>query len=115
MPKSAVFAALCLAGLAGPALAQSHDAAQTIPDFSGGWARLGDMVETYDVIPGHTGGNPQTVDPKYPHVGATGTAAQWISSLDNPILKPETRAKLKAITEYDIQGISHIKDEGVCT
>jgi hypothetical protein len=116
MLKSSVLAGLCVASLAGPVLAQSNEAVRKIPDFSGGWGRIGALVETYEVIPGSAGGRPQTVDPKHPHIDGAGggTDVQWISSLDNPTLKPETLAKLKAITEYDIAGISHIKDEGVC-
>jgi hypothetical protein len=88
---------------------------ETVPDFSGGWARIGDLVETYETIPGYQGPGPMLMDPLHPHVeGGSGTDVQWVSQLDNPILKPETRARLKTITDAELRGISHLKDEGVC-
>ena len=90
--------------------------AQKIPDFSGGWARIGDLVEMFEAIPGYAGAGPMLVDPKHPHVdgGDSVLANQWVSALDNPILKPETLARLRPITEAEINGIPHIKDEGLC-
>jgi hypothetical protein len=91
--------------------ADSHDR----PDFSGGWARIGNLVETFEAIPGHAGAGPMLVDPLHPHIeGSTGQEVQWVSQLDNPILKPETRAQLQVITEGELRGVSHLKDEGVC-
>jgi len=88
---------------------------QPAPDFSGGWARVGELVETYEAIPGNKGAGPMLVDPLHPHVeGGSGQQVQWVAQLDNPILKPETKARLKTITDAEIDGISHLKDEGVC-
>lgn len=86
-----------------------------IPNFSGGWARIGDLVETFEAIPGYSGAGPILVDPLHPHVeGGSGQQVEWVAQLDNAILKPATRAKLKAITEKELQGIPHLKDEGLC-
>ena len=67
---------------------------QEIPDFSGGWARIGEFVENFEAIPGYEGAGPMAIDPFHPHGDNTyGQALQWIAALDNPILKPETLAK----------------------
>jgi hypothetical protein len=98
----------------GYALSQT-ESNQKIPDFSVGWARIGDMVETFEEIPGHTGGGPVTIDPKYPRVqGGVGDELRWVADLSNPIFKPHTLAKIRAIAEAEIKGIPHIKDEGMC-
>jgi hypothetical protein len=113
MTKSALFLGISLA-LAWPALADPESAnSDTIPDFSGGWARIGDLVETFEPIPGSTAGGPVLVDPKHPHEQG-GDALEWVAALDNPILKPETRAKLRTITQAEIEGVPHLKDEGLC-
>jgi len=114
MPKSALLLGVFLGAFAWPALADPEATGDSIPDFSGGWARLGNLVETFETIPGNAGAGPMVVDPKYPHSEGGDGPLQWVSSLDNPILKPETRAKLRAITEAEINGIPHIKDEGMC-
>jgi hypothetical protein len=115
MRKSALLLGIVLGAVAWPALANPEAAGdQNIPDFSGGWSRIGNLVETFETIPGNSGAGPMLVDPKYPHAEGGDGSLQWVSSLDNPILKPETRAKLRAITEAEINGIPHIKDEGMC-
>src|SRR5437763_5538305 len=96
------------------AAAASADAQTlTIPNLSGGWTRIGDLVETYEKIPGFAGAGPLLVDPKHPHVDGVGQP-WWVASLDNPILKPETLARLRVITEAEIEGTGHLKDEGLC-
>lgn len=117
MPKSVLLLGVALAGLTWPGLAVSQSASsQKIPDFSGGWSRIGDQVETFEPVPGATGGGPITIDPKYPRVqgGVGAEQLRWVADLSNPILKPETRAKLKFIVDNEIVGIPHIKDEGMC-
>jgi hypothetical protein len=116
MLKSALLTGLCAAALiwSGYASAQG-DSSEKIPDFSVGWARIGDMVETFEPIPGHTGGGPVTIDPRYPRVqGGVGDELRWVADLNNPIFKPETLARIRAIAEAEIKGIPHIKDEGMC-
>ena len=117
MSRSALLLGILFGGLAWPVLADSETgSAPKIPDFSGGWARIGTNVETFEAIPGNTGPGPMLVDPKHPHVDGTEIQSEtvWAAALDNPILKPETLAKLRTITEAEINGIPHVKDEGLC-
>lgn len=117
MRKSAVLMSLFVGSLLWPASAISQgSSAQKIPDFSGGWARIGDMVETFERIDGDTGPGPITIDPKYPRVqgGFGADQLRWVPDLSNPMLKPETREKLAKIWDAEIKGIPHIKDEGHC-
>src|SRR6266850_390025 len=108
-------AVLLAAGVSFPAGLLQAATPQQIPDFSGGWERIGSLVETFEAIPGEKGPGPMLVDPLHPHgEGGSGQQVQWVAKLDNPILKPETRARLKAITDAEIEGISHLKDEGLC-
>src|ERR1700680_4758865 len=113
MPKSALLLGVFVGAFAWPALADP-EAADSIPDFSGGWARIGNLVETFEAIPGNTGAGPLLVNPRYPHAEGGDGPLQWVAALDNPILKPETLAKIRAITEAEINGVPHIKDEGMC-
>jgi hypothetical protein len=114
MPKSALLVGLFLGGLAWPLSAASETSGtKKIPDFSGGWDRIGTLVETYEPIPGHAGAGPLLVDPLHPHVNGSAELT-WAPALDNPILKPETLAKLRPIAEAEIRGIPHIKNEGRC-
>ena len=115
MPKSALLLGVFLGGFAWPVLADPETGgAEKIPDFSGGWARIGNLVETFEAIPGNPGAGPMLVDPNHPHVEGGDGPLEWVAALDNPILKPETLAKLRAITEAELIGIPHVKDEGIC-
>jgi hypothetical protein len=115
MPKKklALPFGVLLTWLAWPAAAVPETGAQKIPDFSGGWDRMGALLETYEAIPGHGGAGPLLVDPRHPHVNGSRDLI-WAPALDNPILKSETLAKLAPIVEAEIKGIPHIKDEGHC-
>ena len=116
MHRSSLAPVTLLLGLAlpGVAVAQSSND-QNIPDFTGGWARIGEFVENYEAIPGYEGAGPMAIDPLHPHGDNTyGQALQWIAALNNPILKPETLEKLQRITEAGLAGIPHVKDEGMC-
>lgn len=114
MRRSALYLGVCFTALAVPLLAQAQSGgAHKIPDFSGTWERVGTLLETFEAIPGHTGAGPMLVDPEHPHVDTVGPL-QWVAKLDNPILKPETLARLRPITEAEIRGIPHVKDEGFC-
>ncbi len=116
MSKSALLSGVFVATLAWPAwtFAQSSED-ENIPDFSGGWVRIGDLVETFEVIPGFEGAGPILEDPAHSHAqGGVGQALQWVPDLNNPILRPETAAHLQAIRDAELQGIPHVKDEGMC-
>jgi len=114
MTRSALRFAAIFGVLAWPMLAAAETGgAQRIPDFSGGWDRMGNLLETYEAIPGYTGAGPLLVDPLHPHVNGSRDLT-WAPALDNPILKSETLAKLRPIVEAEIKGIPHIKDEGHC-
>jgi hypothetical protein len=114
--KSALALFVFTGGLAWPPVAFSEDGnSQPVPNLSGGWARIGTLVETFEAIPGYSGAGPMLVDPLHPHrEGGSGQDVQWVAQLDNPILKPAIRAKLQTITEEELQGISHLKNEGLC-
>jgi hypothetical protein len=95
-------------------LAADESGARRIPDFSGGWDRIGTLLETYEPIPGFAGAGPLLVDPKHPHVNES-VDLVWAPDLSNPaILKPQTLARLKPIVEAELKGIPHIKNEGHC-
>jgi hypothetical protein len=117
MPKSDLLRGILIASLAWPALAVAQTGGgHQIPDFSGGWARIGKEVEMFEAIPGHQGAGPMLVDPAHPH-GADapiGKRMQWITDLENPILRPETLARLQLTTEAGLEGIPHIKDQSMC-
>jgi hypothetical protein len=87
---------------------------QNIPDFSGSWDRIGQHVEMYEEIPGYGGPGPLMADPRHPGGTVPGHRLPQVTSLDNPILKPATLARLQAITDAELQDIPHIKDEGMC-
>jgi hypothetical protein len=114
--KSALAFVVFTGGLAwSPAVFSENANSRPVPDFSRGWARIGALVETFEVIPGYSGAGPMLVDPLHPHrEGGSGQDVQWVAQLDNPILKPAIRARLQTITEEELQGISHLKDEGLC-
>jgi hypothetical protein len=116
MSKTALLFCVFAASFAWPVagLSQTSDG-QNIPDFSGGWARIGGLVETFEAIPGFDGAGPILEDPLHPHAqGGVGQSLQWVPDLDNPILRPETAAKLQNIRDAELEGIPHVKDEGMC-
>src|SRR5215471_13605426 len=105
MPKLALLFAPLLAWLALPVPALPETpSAQKIPDLSGGWDRMGTLVETFEAIPGYGGAGPLLVDPLHPHVNGSRDLT-WAPALDNPILKSETLAKLAPIAQAEIKGI----------
>jgi hypothetical protein len=112
MLRYSLMLSLSLAAAAATASADPQ-ARGAVPNLSGGWGRIGDLVETYEKIPGSAAAGPMLVDPKHPHVDGVGQP-WWVASLDNPILKPDTLARLRVITEAEIEGIGHLKDEGMC-
>jgi hypothetical protein len=113
-PNSCLLLTALLGGLAWPVPAFCEtDGARQIPDLSGGWYRTGPLLETFEAIPGREGAGPLLVDPNNPHVNKSRDLI-WVPALDNPILKPETLAKLRPIVEAELQGIPHIKDEARC-
>ena len=115
MIRAALLFGVVLGAMSWPALADPEGASdQRIPDFSGGWARIGNLVETFEPIPGSSGPGPMLVDPKHPHVEGGDGPLQWVPALDNPILTPETLARLRVIAQAEIEGIPHLKDEGMC-
>src|ERR1700686_4755022 len=114
MTRSALLLGILFGGLAWPMLALSETgSAPAIPDFSGGWDRIGDLLETFEATPGRAGAGPLLVDPLHPHVNESRDLT-WAPALDNPILKPETLARLRPIVDAEIRGIPHIKEEGHC-
>ena len=93
-------------------------AAQTLssaPDFSGQWVRVGRYAESFDPPP--SGPGPITIDPAHPHrrgVAGAQSPDGWVADLTNPILKPETLAKMKPIVAAEIAGHSHLKLIDMC-
>ena len=116
MFKSTLLPGLLAVSLSCTELAMAQQTGhQNIPDFSGGWVRIGGLVETFEPIPGFEGAGPILEDPAHPHAqGGVGQSLQWVPDLNNPILRPETAAKLKIIRDAELQGIPHVKDEGMC-
>jgi hypothetical protein len=94
-------------------------AAQTkgpVPDLSGQWVRIGRYVESFDPPP--NGPGPMMIDPAHPHRRSATPGGQspdgWVADLTNPILKPETVAKMKPIVAAEIAGHSHLKLIDMC-
>jgi hypothetical protein len=94
-------------------------AAQTtkaIPDLSGQWVRIGRYVESFDAPP--SGPGPMMIDPAHPHRRSATPGGQspdgWVADLRNPILKPETLARMRSIVEAEIAGHSHLKLIDMC-
>ncbi len=115
MPKSALVLGIIFAGLVWSEQATSQPSgSQDIPNFSGSWDRIGEHVEMFEAIPGFEGAGPMLADPNHPGGTVPGHTLPPVASLDNPILKPETLARLQAITEAELQGMPHVKDEGMC-
>jgi hypothetical protein len=116
MARPALILVVLLGSIAWSAVSFSETGGgQAIPNLTGGWERSGALAESFEPIPGHSGGGPITVDPRHPHiVGGTGIQVAWVANLDNPILNAKTKAKLQVIADQEIEGISHIKGEGLC-
>ncbi len=113
MPKPALLLGIFITSLAWPGLAVSQSSSgQDIPDFSGAWARTGELNAMLEAIPGHEGAGPVLVDPLHPHI--RGASGPWVAALDNPIFKPKTLEKLRVISEAELEGIPHVKNEGMC-
>src|SRR3954468_1130430 len=91
LPKRAVLLGVLAVTVAWPQLAVSQDSESAkVPDFSVGWARIRDAVETFEPVAGAAAG-PSVIDPKFPRVqGGVGDELRWVADLSNPILKPET-------------------------
>ena len=104
------FAGIVWSDVAVSQTGEGHD----IPDFSGSWDRIGEHVEMFEEIPGFEGAGPMMADPRHPGGTVPGHRLPPVASLDNPILQPATLARLQAITEAELQGIPHVKDEGMC-
>jgi hypothetical protein len=105
---------LCI--VAWPALAP----AQTVPDFSGLWTRKWVTPSTYDAP--ESGPGPVMIDPTQAHHGHRAgepdlpdvASNAWVADYSNPILKPETRAVVKRITEQELAGHPHVEHQTLC-
>src|SRR5437764_516591 len=79
------------------------------PDLSGQWVRIGRYPESFDPPP--SGPGPMMIDPAHPHRKSATPGGQspdgWVADLTNPILKPETVARMKPIVATEIAGNSH--------
>jgi hypothetical protein len=104
------------------ALASPSAEAASVPDFSGVWTRTWKTPGTFDPPP--SGQGPITVDPAHPHNSRTAdngtinyaiSGDAWVPDLTNPILKPETREKLKKIAEQEIAGNPHLELSTMCS
>jgi hypothetical protein len=91
-------------------------ATKPVPDLSGQWVRSGRYVESFDPPP--SGPGPMVIDPAHPHRRSATPGGQspdgWVADLGNPILKPETLAKMKPIVAAEIAGHSHLKLIDMC-
>jgi hypothetical protein len=58
------------------------------------------------------------IDPVHPHRKSATPGGQspdgWVADLTNPILKPETVARMKSIVAAEIEGHSHLKLNDLC-
>jgi len=87
-----------------------------VPDLSGQWERVGRYVESFD--PPASGPGPMTIDPAHPHRRSATPGGQspdgWVADLTNPILKPQTLARMKPIVAAEAAGRSHLKMIDMC-
>jgi hypothetical protein len=105
---AALVLAFCAADVAG---------AQTkVPPISGQWVRIGRYPESFD--PPASGPGPMQIDPAHPHRKSATPGGQspdgWVADLSNPILKPETIARMRPIVAAEISGHSHLKLNDLC-
>jgi hypothetical protein len=89
---------------------------RAVPDLSGQWVRIGRYPESFDPPP--SGPGPMMIDPAHPHRKSPTPGGQspdgWVADLTNPILKPETVARMKPIVAAEIAGHSHLKLNDLC-
>src|SRR5882757_4362699 len=108
MTRSGILAAgLCGAAMfLAPDFAAPSFGAEAIPDFSGVWTRTWKTPGTFDAPP--SGQGPIMTDPDHPHNSRTAdngvinyaiSGDPWVPDLNNPILMPQTREKVKVIAE----------------
>ena len=81
------------------------------PDFSGIWIRAWKQSQLFD--PPDSGPGPVVGDSAYPHTPGHPNDP-WVADLSNPILRPATRAKLKAIGEGEVAGSPLLKNDTLC-
>jgi hypothetical protein len=95
--------------------------AKAVPDFAGLWTRSWKDAGTFDAPP--SGQGPILIDPAHPRTPRNGQTANpnpnvtsdpWVADLSNPILKPGTRAKLKAISDAELAGNPHLESQTMC-
>jgi hypothetical protein len=110
---------LLLSALAGPAFAAAET--KSAPDLSGIWTRKWKVAAMYDNVT--DGPGPVMVDPAHPHIAPqqpdgtrdnTALPTPWVADYSNPILKPETRAIVKRITDEAIAGHPHAERQTLC-
>jgi hypothetical protein len=105
-------APLSAVGLFGSAVVLSFScgatAAAPVPDFSGLWTHSWKLAGAF--APPSSGPGPVRDDPKHPHHANGPWAADWT----NPILKPATREKLRAISEGELNGHPHDEASTKC-
>jgi hypothetical protein len=91
-------------------------ALKSVPNLSGQWERVGRYVESFD--PPASGPGPMTIDPTHPHRRSATPGGQspdgWVADLTNPILKPQTLARMKPIVAAEAAGHSHLKMIDMC-
>src|SRR5215472_3481876 len=92
------------------------DAETKVPPISGQWVRIGRYPESFD--PPASGPGPMQIDPAHPHRKSATPGGQspdgWVADLTNPILKPETVARMRPIVAAEISGHSHLKLNDLC-
>jgi hypothetical protein len=83
---------------------------EAVSHLSGIWFRAWHMQQLFD--PPDRGPGPVTGDPAWPHV--RGTNAPWIADLDNPILQPATRDRLKQLADEQKAGRAMMDNDSLC-
>jgi hypothetical protein len=115
MNRIAVLMLACAAAVLPRVASAQSEENENIPDLWGGWVRIGELVEMFEAIPEYGGAGPLLVDPQYPHAqGGVGEELRWVADLSNPILAPDTLARIRLITEQELSNIPHLKDESAC-
>ena len=91
-----------------PGYAAQSAGAKGVPDFSGLWTHSWKLPGAFEPPP--SGPGPVREDPKHPHHDNGPWAADWT----NPILKPDTRERLRKISEGELNENPHDEASTKC-
>ena len=81
-----------------------------VPNLSGVWSRAWRVQQLFE--PPDSGPGPVTGDPASPHV--RGGNSPWIADLSSPILRPQTRDRLRQLADQQKAGHALLDNDTLC-